>query len=290
MKKLLSIFVFVLSAFIANAHYITPTDYCSATNKVSYNCTSWDIAQGNTAYFYVTKNGGSTISQSNPVVWSVIVNLSKFTTSGIGDSVGKITTSGFYINVPSKYNILYGWENENGQYNKIVWTSGTFDYTKLTNVCLALPINFSFFTGEYIAGELRFAWGTQQEANVSHYDIWQYVDSQYIKIATVPTKAVNGNSGTPLVYTCDVPVGNVILAGLSSGFGVLLLLGGLVSMKNRKFVPLSLMFFAVTLFSCSKNETKPVQITKNLIFQLREVDINGDTTLGTSVIVNNVQN
>lgn len=147
MKKTMLLLAFIATVMSASAHFLIPFAYCASSNKVTLENTQFTVGAGKTAYFYITKNGSQTVTLSNPVIWSLHVNLSAYTSTDLNDSVGAITTAGFKINIPQPANhngtgvVVYSTEND--QYGNTVWTTGSYNYKNLTNVCISLPITFS---------------------------------------------------------------------------------------------------------------------------------------------------
>ena len=294
MKKIIMLSVAAFISSASFAHYITPYTFCAATDKVTLNITNWDIGSANTAYFYATKNGSQDSSVSNPVIWRLKVSLSKFTSDILNDTVGQIMSNGFKIDVPYTITTLYGYENESGGLNKVVWSSGSYSYKNLTDACTILPMELTSFTAGQNGSSIQFNWQTAMEVNIDHYEIVQVLnDSTEKVVAAIASKAVNGNSAEPLSYELSIDTKSVMTAGFTSLIMVILLISLIASKKNRKlFMPALLIMLSVHVTSCSKSEAAPNNLPtdQTLLFKLRSVDKNGSSSSFTTVAVRIAKN
>ena len=67
-----------------------------------------------------------------------------------------------------------------------------------------LPVRFSSFTANQYNGKVMLKWQTASEINSKEFEVQRKTASgTYQTIFTVPSKAFNGNSGTPIEYTYD---------------------------------------------------------------------------------------
>jgi hypothetical protein len=288
MKKLiLGVILIILTTLIgseAEAHYIVPFAYCSANHTMTMEMDDWSVGKGYSAYIYATKDGSQSITHTNPVVWSLTINLSKKTSYGLNDSVGAIGDAEFKINVPSYITNLYGTENDS--YGNTVWASGLYHYNQhgIIDQCLALPINLLSFTGTYQAlNKIEFDWTLSMEQNVSYYEVLQLMpDNSERMVAHYDSY---GDTQIQRTYTSTVyyATGNVngsLQAGIASGLVIMFIIGLLLSLgKNRKvFMSMATMLiFTLGTISCTKTEQKiPLDINaKSGIFRLKEVDKDG---------------
>lgn len=66
--------------------------------------------------------------------------------------------------------------------------------------CAPLAVKFGKFTAKRNGSQVLLDWETREEMNVSGFTIERKTDGGWIQIATVPTKAVGGNSSMLLTY------------------------------------------------------------------------------------------
>jgi Secretion system C-terminal sorting domain len=67
-----------------------------------------------------------------------------------------------------------------------------------------LPVRFNAFTAVQANGKVALKWQTAQELNNKTFEVQRkFATGGYQSIATVPTKAFNGNSGVSLDYSID---------------------------------------------------------------------------------------
>lgn len=284
MKKISVLFVLMLSVFMTSAHNLIPIAFCSAGNKVTINATNWDIGNSNTAYLYATLNGSQDSSVTNPVIWRLTVNLSKYSILELNDTVGAIEKSGFKINIPYTISQLYGYENESGPYNKEIWTTGEFNYKSLSNVCVSLPILVNSFECFYQNNSLYFSWKTYSEQDVDHYEIWQQLpNGDSVRVSSVAsinsqvaytyTDTVYLSSNEVVNNTKNIP----LQGGLEFGLIGLSLIGMILAYKKNKswMIGMILLCFSIST-SCKKNVQKPqhhIDLSHDIFF-LKQVNTN----------------
>ena len=108
----------------------------------------------------------------------------------------------------SATNIQYTGNNSKGEKSDI-WvavTSSQSSNTILTlfsNQCSSLPVNLTYFNAKRPSGSsVTLTWQTAQELNSSGFEIQRQIgDGEWEVIAFVNSKAVNGNSNSPLTYS-----------------------------------------------------------------------------------------
>jgi hypothetical protein len=129
----------LLSLIVAKAHNIVPVAYCSTTKKVTFVLSGWTVGEGKYAFLYATHTNTMGITSSNYQTWGIKIDLSKYTTSKLNDSIGAITPNGIVITVPSWVKVVWGIENDEYGLNWI-WGSEEFDYHHLVDKCITVPI------------------------------------------------------------------------------------------------------------------------------------------------------
>lgn len=155
------------------------------------------------------------------------------------------------------------------------------EYTPSTT----LPVLFGEINAEIKTGQLMLNWSTLSETNNDHFDIEVSKDgTNFQKIGTLTSKAVNGNSEAILNYQFSSPLSNTAsLLGIS-----LLSLAFIVLLFNRKNkVLLMLMIVAGAGFgigSCSKSPDQ-IDISKDSKLFVKIVQVDKDGTSKSSKVI-----
>jgi hypothetical protein len=152
-----------------------------------------------------------------------------------------------------------------------------------------LPIGLAYFNLSHNDAGILLTWQTNMESNNSHFIVQKSIDgSNFTDIATIASKAVNGNSDIPLKYEYQI-FGKVIAADLHAMLLVMVLLSAiaLVSKLKRTYKSLILAVACFFLFSCNKSVSVPNNIlSANTEFRLKQVDMNGHITYSEIKLVN----
>ena len=107
------------------------------------------------------------------------------------------------IDLPCPWDTTVGTVNTGADYVEVTGaTSNSFSPWTLVNVLTPLPINLLSFTGEKTNTDNLLKWTTANESNNKHFLVQRSQDAlRFETIATVATKAINGNSSSALHYT-----------------------------------------------------------------------------------------
>lgn len=145
---------------------------------------------------------------------------------------------------------------------------------------ITLPVAFGDLAALVRNGVLQVSWTTQTETHNDHFDIEVSANGTvFHKIASVSSKAPDGNSNASLHYQYDTAAA----AAGTLGLGGLGLLGMLVSFrKKRRIWALMVLAAGLLLYSCAKKET----LTKTGSSRyLRIVNVDKDGTKTYSKVV-----
>jgi|GEM_PF-1217218 hypothetical protein len=153
----------------------------------------------------------------------------------------------------------------------------------------ALPVTFGPLDAYITNGKLNVLWQTVTEENNKRFEIQASTDGKTFKsIGVADTKALNGNSSTPLSYNFSTELSGIIALSSVAGLGVLLLLGGMFYRNKKKWGVLAtvslLIISVVTLYSCSKQaDYVPTNTPKNVWVRILQIDIDGKSSASTVV-------
>jgi hypothetical protein len=154
----------------------------------------------------------------------------------------------------------------------------------------ALPIQLSYFNASRNDQGILLSWQTDMESNNSVFIIQKSTDgSIFHDIATVVSKAKNGNSSTQLTYSYQI-----FNDGSQADMHYLLLVMAVlaaitaISNLNKTFTCMVLAVACLFLFSCTKSVIVPENApasSKNA-FRLKQVDLDGHTSYSEIKLVN----
>jgi Secretion system C-terminal sorting domain len=107
------------------------------------------------------------------------------------------------IALPCPWDATVGMVNMGADYVEVTGAaSNSFSPWTLTNILSPLPVTLLSFTGENKDMGNLLKWTTATESNNKHFLVQRSTDAlNFETIATVATKAINGNSNTELNYT-----------------------------------------------------------------------------------------
>jgi hypothetical protein len=152
-----------------------------------------------------------------------------------------------------------------------------------------LPIQLAYFNITPNNSGLLLTWQTSMESNNAYFVVQKSTDdSTFTDIATIISKAENGNSAIPLNYSYQV-LEQAIEANMHGMLLAMTLLTviALVSKLNKYYKSLILGVVCLFLFSCSKSVSVP---TKNVPvkteFRLKQVALDGTVTYSAVKLVN----
>ncbi len=233
-------------------------------------------------YFTLTPNAGYQIdfssftytaqrSNSGPQNFSFRSSLDNFVTN-IGTPTATGTT--IALSAPQFQNItapitfrLYGYGAVGG--------AGSFSVNDFQFAAsVALPVTFDKVQATQSNGQLKVLWITSSETNNDHFDVEVSKDGKgFTKIATIKSKAVSGNSSTPLQYEFTTPVGAMALAAISTFLAILS-----IGVKNRgRQTTILFITLLTTIFfiSCQKGNIVQREAANKIFVRVAQVDIDG---------------
>ena len=233
-------------------------------------------------YFTLTPNAGYQIdfssftytaqrSNSGPQNFSFRSSLDNFATdigapTATGTTIVLSATQFQNITAPITFR-LYGYGATGG--------AGTFSVNDFQFVAgVALPVTFGEIQVTQSAERLNIQWSTLTETNNDHFDVEVSQNGKdFTKIATIKSKAVNGNSATPLQYEFTTPVSAMALAAISAFLAILS-----IGIKNRSSqIAILSITLLITIFfvSCQKGNNVGREAASKIFVRVVQVDIDG---------------
>ena len=150
----------------------------------------------------------------------------------------------------------------------------------------ALPVHFGPIEATLQNQRLLVKWSTLTETNNQYFDIEISADGkQFTTIATVTSKAVNGNSATSINYTFDSSISG--WHALQMGTLSLLLLTLTVSLRRKKIIGLLYIIGAAGVLSCTKGDTTATDKQSRLYVRIVQVDKDGKKEYSKTITVVN---
>ncbi len=151
----------------------------------------------------------------------------------------------------------------------------------------ALPVMFGAISAAVKNGQLWVNWSTQSEINNDRFEIEVSADGQlFSQIASIESKALNGNSATSINYTF-----NDSLAGLQSQLQMsvfyLLLLLLTIPLKRKKMIALVFIVLLAGIISCSKSGTATTDKNPRIYLRIAQVDKDGKKEYSKTIAVVN---
>jgi hypothetical protein len=157
-------------------------------------------------------------------------------------------------------------------------------------VSAILPISLAYFRVSKNDNDIILTWQTSMESNNSGFIIQKTIgNSDFVDIAFITTKAVNGQSSTDLNYDYQINTA-AGQAGMSGILLVMTILASLVliSKSNLLLKYLILSVFCLLIFSCTKSVSSPEQHSQSSKtgFRLKQIDKDGHYNYSEVVVVN----
>jgi len=140
----------------------------------------------------------------------------------------------------------------------------------------SLPVTFTEFNAKLSGDALIVQWTTLSEQGSSHFDIEGSSDGlHFVKLGTVSTKALNGNSNQALSYSFTTSFADAARLFGISFFGVALLML-LVSRKSR-WAYMLMLIAAISwgVSSCSKKDAGINITDKKIYIRIAQTDLDG---------------
>lgn len=150
-----------------------------------------------------------------------------------------------------------------------------------------LPVLFSSILASVKNEHLSVSWTTESETNNDHFEIEVSADGkQFVPMASVESKATNGNSGTTITYTFNSSIADWH-ASLQAGIFSLFLLLLTFPLRKRKRGGLMLIILSIAIFSCSKNNPPAAYKELQLYLRIAQVDKDGKKAYSKTITVVN---
>jgi hypothetical protein len=141
-----------------------------------------------------------------------------------------------------------------------------------------LSTSLAYFNVSRMNGGLMLTWQTNMETNNSHFIVQKSIDgSNFTDIASIASKAQNGNSDVQLTYSYEI-FGEVIQADMHYLLLVMTFLASITLISKLKNIYKSLVLglACMFLFSCTKSVSVPNHtISSKTEFRLKQVDLEG---------------
>ncbi|WP_461791402.1 hypothetical protein [Pedobacter sp.] len=152
-----------------------------------------------------------------------------------------------------------------------------------------LPVTLHSFSAKFNAGSLKLDWRTLSESNCDRFVVETSNDGRsWTALATVKSKATDGNSATALDYSLAIPIAGTALAGFGI-FGLLLL-----PAVRKRWMKVGLMIFAVCIVAaCAKQEVNGEGLEKldgakaQVYVRLAQIDKDGKVNYSETVLAKN---
>lgn len=189
-------------------------------------------------------------------------------------ATGSGTTQWYYvtatITIPPGNLLDINFKNTSTSTNSVAYRIDDILVTSAT----PLPVTFDKVQATQSNGQLKVLWLTSSETNNDHFDVEVSKNGKdFTKIATIKSKAVSGNSSTPLQYEFTTPVSAISLAAISLFLAILS-----IGVKNRgRQATLLFTTLLTTIFfiSCQKGNIVQREAANKIFVRVAQVDIDG---------------
>ncbi|MCH5719979.1 hypothetical protein [Niabella hibiscisoli] len=214
-----------------------PSNYFIHLNDSYGSVSSISVATGtfkiNSFWFYVTGNATQSPGAPNPntgpgsvIFRGKLGGVTQFTvikSSGFATSDAAPQKGFALINFATEGNA----NNANVSIDQLeIELSSNFDYFAIDNFNWAqgaLPVTFGAINAVAAGNNYQVSWQTLSETNNDHFEIQASTNGESFKtVASVASKAANGNSDTLINYNLSIDIGGGITL---AGWGILSLLG-----------------------------------------------------------------
>ena len=144
------------------------------------------------------------------------------------------------------------------------------DIALIANVLV--PVTFGNIEAVQTNNNIKINWTTLSEKNNSYFDIEVSKDGkQFRKIATIQSKAVNGNADYPLHYEYSVSLNEMATLAILP-----VLLGLFVTgYKRRQNIWLSLIAICMIIIACNKQNVLPADMPNRFFVRIAQADVDG---------------
>ena len=153
-----------------------------------------------------------------------------------------------------------------------------------------LPVQLAYFNAYKKDNGIELDWRTDMESNNAYFIVQKSTEgSGFYDIATINSKAKNGNSNTQLNYSYQINTeGSQADMHIILPVMILLVFITLLSKLNKIFKSLLLGIACLLLFSCNKSVTIPNQMSNSskTAFRLKQIDLDGNIQYSAIKILN----
>lgn len=164
-------------------------------------------------------------------------------------------------------------------------SSGTanwrLDDIVITASAIILPVTFEKVQAILSGGQLKVQWTTSFETNNDHFDVEVSKNGKdFVKIATLQSKAIQGNSTIPLQYEYTTTAGKVAAGAFALLFAVLI-----PGFKNRRIIHFAWLsiIMTISISSCQKENLSEVNTESRIFVRIAQVDIDGTKSYSKTV-------
>ncbi|MFT3903674.1 MAG: hypothetical protein QM727_10890 [Niabella sp.] len=142
----------------------------------------------------------------------------------------------------------------------------------------ALPIGWGSFSANIVNNQFQILWSTLYEQNNSYFEIETSTNgTHFVKVGTVQSKAINGNSDMPVDYEFTIDLSQGFPIAIASILPIALL--SLAFRRRQKwfFATVAIITTAsiIGTSSCAKKEISDVQNGTNIFVRLKQVNKDG---------------
>lgn len=245
-----------------------------------YNSILW--TDNNTANIIAVSNGSPTINVENSILnathQGTITGTNILTTN---PAFANPTSGDFSLQpgspaINNGNNILYtSAANGNGDLaNNQRITQTTIDIGAYEANSSALPVRFGALFAVFKNNRLLINWSTESETNNDHFDIEISADGkEFTTIATVASKATDGNSNTALTYQFNTGISQ-LMSVLGAAAFAFLFLCPMGRQRHRTVLASLLVLAGVIFWSCAKQDQLPGN-SNHLFLRIVQVDKDG---------------
>lgn len=140
---------------------------------------------------------------------------------------------------------------------------------------IALPVNFEKVQATQSGGQLKVQWITTSETNNDHFDVEVSENgTDFINIATLKSKAANGNSTTPLQYEYTTSASTIAIGVFAALLAVFI--PGFKKRRIRHLALVTVIIISGSLItSCQKENFSEGNTDGKIFVRIAQIDIDG---------------
>lgn len=284
---------------IGNAPYkvytgtsINATNWNEVTTINSNEYLAENLVAGDTYYYRFVDNCGNAVTQQVTISNSNIALISNkqpcegspytLEIADVPNASYSWSKNGSVVSTSNKYQVPSYQSTMDGEYVCTVKIGNCAMFTKNvtlnSNACnQQLGITFGDIKAKLSGNQLLITWASLKESNNKFYEI-EYSDdgNRFAKVASVASKAANGNSEEPIKYSLSIDVSN--LSALYVGLSVLLMTLGYRKRKQGLLFLTTIVLLASIVYSCTKdaNSIDKKLLAGNEYIRIASVDKDGN--------------